>query len=179
MKKKGFTLIELLATFVILGIFSVLLVSFLGPYILRSTQPAVNLQNISSLNTVMSNITGKYNQFKIWTAKTTYAIGDTVVPTTTNNHYYTCTEAGVSGTKQPTDWTTSSVIDGTVRWSRSSESVLEYILNYACTTYASYIPSGQIPSYTTDFSYSDGSQVLKVVVASSKGGSLTSYFVGK
>jgi len=179
MKKNGFTLIELLATIVILGVFSVMLFSFFGPFILNSSRPIVNLQNISNLNTVMSDITNRYNQFKAWTASTTYKIDEIVVPTTANNYYYTCTQAGTSGNDEPTDWTTSSVTDGNVIWSKSSKSVLQYISSYVNSTYSAYVPSGQSPSYTTDFSSSDGTTVLKVIVASSNAGSLTSYFMKK
>jgi len=52
-----------------------------------------------------------------WEAATAYALGDFVVPTTPNGHYYQCTTAGTSDASEPT-WPTdgSTVTDGTVVW---------------------------------------------------------------
>ncbi|MFC4636991.1 hypothetical protein [Deinococcus hohokamensis] len=41
-----------------------------------------------------------------WAASTTYALGDLVVPTTDNGHYYEVTTAGQTSTTEPTSWKT-------------------------------------------------------------------------
>jgi hypothetical protein len=56
--------------------------------------------------------------YATWAASTAYALGDYVVPTTSNGFYYECTTAGTSGTTEPT-WPTTAgatVTDGTVVW---------------------------------------------------------------
>lgn len=49
--------------------------------------------------------------------ETTYEVGDYVVPTSPNDHFYKCTEAGTSDTSEPS-WPTdgSTVTDATVTW---------------------------------------------------------------
>lgn len=52
-----------------------------------------------------------------WVGSTAYVVGDFVVPTTPNQHFYKCTTAGTSDVSEPTfptDGTT--VTDGTVVW---------------------------------------------------------------
>ena len=179
MKRYGFTLIEIIATLVILGFFSAMLVSYFGPSITKSSQPIVNFQNVSNLNTVMSDITSQYNKFKNWSANTSYVIGDTVVPSNANNFYYTCTTAGISGATEPPNWTPSAVVDGTVVWAKSSSSVLQFVDDYVNNTYFSFVQTGSAPYYTTEFDSNDANTVLKVIISSSGGGALTSYFMKK
>jgi hypothetical protein len=52
-----------------------------------------------------------------WAATTAKALGDYVVPTTANQHFYKCTAAGTTAASAPT-WPTdgSTVTDGTVTW---------------------------------------------------------------
>ncbi len=38
----------------------------------------------------------------LWTASTPYVVGDTILPTVGNGHRYVCTQAGTSGTTEPT-----------------------------------------------------------------------------
>lgn len=38
----------------------------------------------------------------LWTASTPYSVGDTILPTVGNGHRYVCTQAGTSGTTEPT-----------------------------------------------------------------------------
>jgi len=58
-------------------------------------------------------------QATAWVANTAYVLGETVKPTTDNNHIYECTTAGTShATTEPT-WTTTeggTNSDGTVTW---------------------------------------------------------------
>ncbi|GMK47659.1 hypothetical protein PghCCS26_47890 [Paenibacillus glycanilyticus] len=61
-----------------------------------------------------------------WSASTTYAVGDTVVPTSDNGSYYTCVVAGTSNSTQPTFPTSAgaTVLDGTVTWQQSGAAAL-------------------------------------------------------
>lgn len=58
-----------------------------------------------------------------WQASRAYAVGDVVVPTTRNTHYYECTVAGTSAGSQPSFPTTSggTVTDGTVTWREAGD----------------------------------------------------------
>jgi len=62
----------------------------------------------------------------IWVKQTAYAIGDMVIPTTPNGHFYRCINGGTSDAAEPASWpkTGSSVIsDGSVQWRR----LLDYL----------------------------------------------------
>jgi len=53
-----------------------------------------------------------------WTASTAFSVGDAVIPTTPNDYFYECTDAGTSGDTEPT-WPTTvgdTVNDGSVTW---------------------------------------------------------------
>jgi hypothetical protein len=56
--------------------------------------------------------------FATWKATTAYVVGDTVIPSPRNGHYYKVTVAGTSGASQPAFPTTSggTVTDGGVTW---------------------------------------------------------------
>lgn len=51
--------------------------------------------------TEIGSILDSYSRFSTWTASTTYAVGDRIVPTTPNGRVYECRVAGTSGTNQP------------------------------------------------------------------------------
>ena len=53
-----------------------------------------------------------------WVTATTYAVGDYVVPTVANGHFYKATVAGTSDATEPGTWPTdgTTVTDGTVTW---------------------------------------------------------------
>ena len=55
----------------------------------------------------------------VWVKQTTYAVGNMVIPTNPNGHFYRCTTAGTSGTAEPSWPLTGSadVTDG-VKWVR-------------------------------------------------------------
>jgi len=58
------------------------------------------------------------DSYSAWSGSTGYEVGDLIVPTTRNGHFYKCTAAGTSGSTEPT-WSTSSggtVTDGGVTW---------------------------------------------------------------
>lgn len=52
----------------------------------------------------------------IWTASTTYAIGDQVRPTTNKGYYFMARTAGTSGTTEPAWSISQTITDGTVTW---------------------------------------------------------------
>lgn len=56
--------------------------------------------------------------YVMWEAATAYVVGDVVIPTERNGHYYTCNDAGTSGASEPTFPTDSgdTVADGTAGW---------------------------------------------------------------
>lgn len=57
-----------------------------------------------------------------WLASRTYKVGDLVVPTASNGHFFRCTTAGTSGAAEPT-WTTTTAgttADNTVVWTESN-----------------------------------------------------------
>ena len=180
MKKNGFTLIEVIATLIIGAIFFAMVFSFFSAPIIKANNPSQNLQNISSLDSVMADITNVYNKFKIWgDNKVYYSKGDIVVPTVSNDCYYECKTAGSRGTSEPS-WSTQDsalITDGNITWITHSTKVLEYLINYITTTYPTYISS--TPSYTTDFNSADGETVLKVVINKQDSGTVTSYFTKK
>lgn len=62
-----------------------------------------------------------------WIASTAYVVGDFIIPTSANDHYYKCTTAGTSDSSEPT-WPTdgSTVTDATVVW--TDMGVIEYTL---------------------------------------------------
>lgn len=55
----------------------------------------------------------------VWVKQTTYAVGDMVIPTNPNGHFYRCITAGTSGITEPT-WplTGSAVVNDGVQWVR-------------------------------------------------------------
>jgi len=57
-----------------------------------------------------------------WLASRTYKVGDLVVPTVANGHFFNCTTAGTSGGAEPT-WATgagATTTDNTVTWTESN-----------------------------------------------------------
>jgi len=62
----------------------------------------VDAQSYPQMSTTdIGSILDSYSRFTTWTASTTYAVGDRVVPTTPNGRVYECRVAGTSGTTQP------------------------------------------------------------------------------
>jgi hypothetical protein len=67
-----------------------------------------------------------------WAASTAYAVGETVIPSPRNGHYYVVTVAGTSGGTQPNFPTNhlDTVVDGTVTWQEVDDTP-SYNLNRA------------------------------------------------
>jgi len=65
------------------------------------------------------NIETLNGQNSDWAASTAYSLGDIVIPTTENGHYYECTTAGTSNGTEPVTWDTTpggTTSDNTVTW---------------------------------------------------------------
>ncbi len=64
-----------------------------------------------------------------WAASTAYVVGDTIKPTTPNDHIYKCTTAGTSGGSEPTWGTTigGTTSDNTVTWTLNYDYTYELV----------------------------------------------------
>lgn len=71
-----------------------------------------------------------------WAATTAKVIGNVVIPSVANNHWYMAVQAGDTGASEPT-WPTdgSTVVDGTVTW--QDMGVIDYVENTDFTVGAS------------------------------------------
>ena len=61
----------------------------------------------------------------VWVKQTPYSVGDIVIPTSPNGHFYRCITAGTSGTTEPTTWIltghapiTDGIAGSAVTWER-------------------------------------------------------------
>jgi hypothetical protein len=62
----------------------------------------VDAQSYPQMSTTdIGSILDSFSRFTTWTASTTYAVGDRVVPTTPNGRVYEARVAGTSGATQP------------------------------------------------------------------------------
>ncbi len=104
--KKGFTLLEIIVTLVISAVLGAMIVQYFGTNIAESPVPVNRLQTASSFEQIMENITADFNTGAIWQASTAYALNTYVAPTTKNNYFYKCSQAGTTGGTEP-DWTDS------------------------------------------------------------------------
>ncbi len=59
-RQRGFTLIEVIVTIVVASIMGVLLVQFMGTSMLRSGEPVVRVQDVSTLRNILDNMTSDY-----------------------------------------------------------------------------------------------------------------------
>lgn len=103
----GFTLIEVIVTVLVVAIFGAMMIVFLSDSLVKSGQSIGKLQKVSDLNKVMANITQYYNKYPKWRSTTAYALGNFIVPTVRNGHYYKCTVPGTSFSSEPTSWPTT------------------------------------------------------------------------
>lgn len=120
----GFTLIEVIVTIVVLAFVTSMMASYFGTAITQSSAPIFRLNNTTSLNRIIENITAQGRQISHWLPNTSYAVDDVVVPTTPNlnGFKYRCTAQGTSGTTEPL-WKIASgatVSDGApVTWAQN------------------------------------------------------------
>jgi len=84
---------------------------------------------------------------EVWQASHAYAVGDIVIPTLNNGHYYRCTTAGTSAASEPDSatlnkWPTppgGTITDGAVTWTEagsildSNEGNIENLYKYLTT----------------------------------------------
>lgn len=55
--------------------------------------------------TDIGTVVDQFDRFAAWTASTSYAVGDRIIPTTANGRVYEARRAGTSGTTEP-EWPT-------------------------------------------------------------------------
>ena len=178
----GFTLIEIIVTIVIVAILGAMIITFLSDSLIHSSDSVKSLKASSNLYMAMANITADYNRYPKWRNGMTYAIGNYVVPTVRNGHYYKCTTAGISGSGEP-DWPSSGTkTDGTVTWAETIENGLLLTLNTLQTNinnknYGTYdVVYNNFVQFTSGVETPGGSKILKVTIKSDQGGTLTALF---
>ncbi|MCG8427735.1 MAG: prepilin-type N-terminal cleavage/methylation domain-containing protein [Chromatiales bacterium] len=132
--ERGFTLIEAVIFIVIVGIAVTGMLLMFSKSAENSHSPLIRQKAIAVASAYMDEILGKRwdentplgggcvitgagNCSSNWITATSYAIGNIVVPTSSNGHKYRVLVAGVSGGSEPA-WPTdgSSLTDGTVTW---------------------------------------------------------------
>ena len=58
--QRGFTLLEVIVTIIVAAVMGVILVQFMGTAMLRSGEPVVRVQDVSTLRHVLDNMTSDY-----------------------------------------------------------------------------------------------------------------------
>jgi len=58
--RRGFTLLEVIVTIIVAAVMGVILVQFMGTAMLRSGEPVVRVQDVSTLRHVLDNMTSDY-----------------------------------------------------------------------------------------------------------------------
>lgn len=194
----GFTLIEVIVTVLVVAIFGAMMIAFLSDSIVKSSQSIGKLQKVSDLNKVMQNIVQYYNKYPKWRSATTYALGNFVVPTVRNGHYYKCTIAGLSYLSEPTSWPTiagGSTPDSIITWTETTENGLLPDVNSVKTsigpentdqnnTYGIYhVDRNRCVNFLVADSEQDDvgcvnvPTILKVTIRSDQGEALTALFI--
>jgi prepilin-type N-terminal cleavage/methylation domain-containing protein len=182
--KAGFTLIEIIVTIVIVAILGAMILTFLSKSLVDSSEPVKRFQKTSNLNRIMANITADYNRYPKWRSGTTYTVGNYVVPTIRNGHYYKCTTAGTSSNVKEPDWPLSGTkSDGTATWTETVEngalltlSILQNNINNK--NYGTYdIVNNNFIQFLSDAETPGGNKILKVTITNNQGGTLTALFI--
>jgi prepilin-type N-terminal cleavage/methylation domain-containing protein len=198
LNKSGFTLIEVIVAIVLVASLSGLMIVFLSDSLVKSSQSIGRLKKIAALNTVMANIIQYYNGYPKWRSGTAYSLGNFVVPTVRNGHYYKCTIAGTSYLSEPTSWPTTpggtiTETPNPITWTESIENGLLPDLN-AVKTSIGVENTNQNNAYgiyhveknrCVNFLVSDSEQdepsctsnILKVTIRSDQGQALTALFI--
>ena len=188
--KAGFTLIEIIVTVVLVAILGAMIITFLSDSLIKSSDPVKAIRASSNLHMVMANITADYNRYPKWRSGTTYAVGNYVVPTIRNGHYYKCTTAGTSSSvNEPANWPAASVAtvnDGGVVWTENglltSLSTLKTNIgpenSNQNNAYGNYhVEKNRFVSFNSSDSEVDDTsginKILKVTIKSDQGGVLT------
>ncbi len=186
--KAGFTLIEIIVTVVIVAILGAMIITFLSDSFIKSSDPVKRLQKTSDLNRIMANIMADYNRYPKWRSGTTYTVGDYVVPTIRNGHYYKCTTAGTSSSVNEPDWplaTGGTKSDGSVTpitWTETAENGSLLTLanlqnNINNKNYGTYDVVFKFIQFVSDAETPGGNNILKVTIKNDQGGTLTALFI--
>ncbi|HVO65498.1 MAG TPA: prepilin-type N-terminal cleavage/methylation domain-containing protein [Syntrophales bacterium] len=182
--QSGFTLIEIVVTVVIVAIFGSMILTFLSDSLIHSSDPVKSIRAASDLHMVMANITADYNRYPKWRTGTAYGVGNCVVPTIRNGHYYKCSTAGTSSNVNEPDWPLSGTkSDGTAAWTETVEngalpslSILQNNINNK--NYGTYdIAYNDFIQFVYDAETPGGNKILKVTITNNQGGNLTALFV--
>jgi len=185
LSEAGFTLIETIVTVVLVAILGAMIITFLSDSLIKSSDPVKSLRASSNLNMVMANITADYNRYPKWRSGTVYTVGNYVVPTIRNGHYYKCTTAGTSSGVNEPDWPLGGTkSDGTAAWTETVENGALLTLSNLQTninnkTYGTYdvvynnfiqfVSGIEAPGVTQ--------QILKVTIKNDQGRTLTALFI--
>jgi type II secretory pathway pseudopilin PulG len=186
--ESGFTVIEIIVTVFIAAIMGAMIITFLSNSLVKSSDPVKSMVASSNLHMVMANITADYNRYPKWRSGTAYTVGNYVVPTIRNGHYYKCTTPGTSSSgssaSEP-DWPlTGTTSDGiTVKWTETVEngplptlSILQNNINNK--NYGTYdIVYNNFIQFVSDAETPGGNKILKVTITNNQGGNLTALFV--
>ncbi len=183
--KTGFTLIEIIVTVVLVAILGAMIITFISASLIKSSDPVKSIRASSNLHMVMANITADYNRYPKWRSGTTYAVGNYVVPTIRNGHYYKCTTAGTSSSLNEPDWPLSGIkSDGTATWTETVENGAVLTLSNLQTNinnknYGTYdvVYNNFIQFVSGTEAPSVSQQILKVTIKNDQGGTLTALFI--
>ena len=192
--KSGFTLIEIIVTVVIAAILGAMVLTFLSKSLVDSSEPVKRFLQTSDLNSIMANITADYNRYPKWRISTSYAVGNYIVPTIRNGHYYKCTSCGmtcISGLSEP-DWPlntgAATKTDGSITWTESGTldtlTTLQGRIgsegsqqnNAYGTYYVVHNTFIQLP-VGSDSETTGGDKILKVTIGNNQGQTLTALFI--
>lgn len=127
----------------------------------------------------------------VWVEQTPYSVGDLVIPTNPNGHFYRCTTAGSSGTTEPT-WLLiggAAISDGAVQWSRLLQYLKDQIgapdpNNKKNNSYGQYYVLENrfvkfVSNSITPISGADPENILQVTIKNDEGETLTALFTAK
>ena len=188
--KAGFTLIEIIVTVVIVAILGAMIITFLSDSFIKSSNSVKSMRASSNLDMVMANITADYNRYPKWRSGTAYTVGNYVVPTIRNGHYYKCTSCVTLCTSDVTEPVWPSIAggtksDGTITWTETTEngplltlSILQTNINnknygtydVVYNSFIQFVSGTEAPA-------PGGSKILKVTIKNNQGGTLTALFI--
>ncbi|MGA3206912.1 MAG: type II secretion system protein [Syntrophales bacterium] len=186
--KAGFTLIEIIVTVLIVAILGAMIITFLSDSLIKSSDPVKSVRASSNLHMVMANITADYNRYPKWRSVTTYTVGDYVVPTIKNGHYYKCSCVALctSDVTEPV-WPVTpggTISDGAdITWTETAENGSLLTLanlqnNINNKNYGIYdIVYNNFIQFVSDAETPGGSNILKVTIKNDQGGTLTALFI--
>ena len=127
----------------------------------------------------------------MWQSNVNYSVGDIVLPTNPNGHFYLCKMAGTSGATEP-PWPMtggSTINDGGVVWTRLIQYLKEAVgtpdLNIKTNSYGQYyVTMNKFIKFSgsnveTDVVSGDPENILKITLRNYEGETLTALFMVK